>query len=248
MRSPRRRTAWRRRGRPLGELARLTNATIDGNGWLRRGAGQRERARRILTICAAPTRGSTASPCCARCSGKARSPARTALVSSFGAESAVLLDMVATIDPATPVIFLDTGKLFPETHAYREELVDLLRLARRARGRPAPPRRWRATTRAASCGAASPTCAATSARPSRCRRRSRASRAGSPGASASRPGCAASCRRSRRSGRAGGSSSTRWRCGPPTTSSSTGCCATCPSIRWSTRATARSAASPARAR
>ena len=54
---------------------------------------------------------------------------RTALVSSFGAESAVLLDMVATIDPATPVIFLDTGKLFPETHAYREELVDLLRLS-----------------------------------------------------------------------------------------------------------------------
>jgi phosphoadenosine phosphosulfate reductase len=53
---------------------------------------------------------------------------RTALVSSFGAESAVLLDMVATIDPAIPVIFLDTGKLFAETHAYREELVDLLRL------------------------------------------------------------------------------------------------------------------------
>ena len=53
---------------------------------------------------------------------------RTALVSSFGAESAVLLDMVATVDPATPVIFLDTGKLFAETHAYREELVDLLRL------------------------------------------------------------------------------------------------------------------------
>jgi precorrin-2 dehydrogenase/sirohydrochlorin ferrochelatase len=31
-----RRTAWRRLGRPLGELARLTNATIDGHGWLRR--------------------------------------------------------------------------------------------------------------------------------------------------------------------------------------------------------------------
>ena len=31
-----RRSAWRHRGRPLGELARLTNATIDGNGWLRR--------------------------------------------------------------------------------------------------------------------------------------------------------------------------------------------------------------------
>ena len=54
---------------------------------------------------------------------------RTALVSSFGAESAVLLDMVATIDPATPVIFLDTGKLFAETQAYREALVERLRLS-----------------------------------------------------------------------------------------------------------------------
>jgi phosphoadenosine phosphosulfate reductase len=53
---------------------------------------------------------------------------RTALVSSFGAESAVLLDMVASVDRRTPVIFLDTGKLFPETHAYREELVELLGL------------------------------------------------------------------------------------------------------------------------
>jgi phosphoadenosine phosphosulfate reductase len=53
---------------------------------------------------------------------------RTALVSSFGAESAVLLDMVATIDPAIPVIFLDTGKLFGETQTYREALVHLLRL------------------------------------------------------------------------------------------------------------------------
>jgi phosphoadenosine phosphosulfate reductase len=53
---------------------------------------------------------------------------KTALVSSFGAESAVLLDMVATVDPATPVIFLDTGKLFRETQAYREEMVELLRL------------------------------------------------------------------------------------------------------------------------
>jgi precorrin-2 dehydrogenase/sirohydrochlorin ferrochelatase len=30
-----RRTAWRRRGRPLGELARLTDAMIDANSWLR---------------------------------------------------------------------------------------------------------------------------------------------------------------------------------------------------------------------
>lgn len=53
---------------------------------------------------------------------------RTALVSSFGAESVVLLDMVATIDPATPVIFLDTLKLFEATQAYREELIGLLGL------------------------------------------------------------------------------------------------------------------------
>lgn len=53
---------------------------------------------------------------------------RIALVSSFGAESAVLLHLVATVDPSTPVIFLDTGKLFPETLHYRDELVTLLGL------------------------------------------------------------------------------------------------------------------------
>ncbi len=30
------------------------------------------------------------------------------VVSSFGAESVVLLDLVAAIDPATPILFLDT--------------------------------------------------------------------------------------------------------------------------------------------
>ncbi|HEX6144534.1 MAG TPA: phosphoadenylyl-sulfate reductase [Geminicoccaceae bacterium] len=53
---------------------------------------------------------------------------RTALVSSFGAESIVLLDMVATIEPATPVLFLDTGKLFEVTRQYRERVTDLLGL------------------------------------------------------------------------------------------------------------------------
>lgn len=53
---------------------------------------------------------------------------RVALVSSFGTESAILLHMVAQIDPALPVIFLDTGKLFPETLAYRDELVARLGL------------------------------------------------------------------------------------------------------------------------
>jgi len=53
---------------------------------------------------------------------------RIALVSSFGAESAVLLHMVAQIDPALPVVFLDTGKLFPETLAYRDMLAERLGL------------------------------------------------------------------------------------------------------------------------
>ncbi len=55
-------------------------------------------------------------------------PGRIALVSSFGADSAVLLHMVSEIDRATPVIFVDTGHLFPETLAYRDELVALLGL------------------------------------------------------------------------------------------------------------------------
>jgi phosphoadenosine phosphosulfate reductase len=45
-----------------------------------------------------------------------------ALVSSFGADSAVLLHMVSRIDPAMPVLFLETGKLFPETLGYQKEL------------------------------------------------------------------------------------------------------------------------------
>ncbi len=45
-----------------------------------------------------------------------------ALVSSFGAESVVLLNMIAQIDKATPVIFLDTEMLFPETLAYQRDL------------------------------------------------------------------------------------------------------------------------------
>lgn len=51
-----------------------------------------------------------------------------ALVSSFGAESAVLLHLVSQIDPAIPVLFLETGKHFPETLAYRDELTARLGL------------------------------------------------------------------------------------------------------------------------
>lgn len=46
-----------------------------------------------------------------------------AIVSSFGAESAVLLHLIGTIQPDVPVIFLETGKHFPETLAYRDTLI-----------------------------------------------------------------------------------------------------------------------------
>ena len=55
-------------------------------------------------------------------------PGRVALVSSFGTESALLLALAAEIDRAVPVIFLDTGKLFPETLEYRDALIDRLGL------------------------------------------------------------------------------------------------------------------------
>lgn len=46
-----------------------------------------------------------------------------AAVSSFGADSAVLLHMIAEVDRALPVIFLDTGKHFEETLQYRDALA-----------------------------------------------------------------------------------------------------------------------------
>lgn len=47
----------------------------------------------------------------------------TAVVSSFGTESAVLLHLIARADPTTPVIFVDTLRMFPETLAYRDTLL-----------------------------------------------------------------------------------------------------------------------------
>jgi len=51
-----------------------------------------------------------------------------AVVSSFGTESAALLKVMADVDPAIPVIFLDTGWLFEETLAYRDTLIATLGL------------------------------------------------------------------------------------------------------------------------
>jgi len=53
---------------------------------------------------------------------------RLALVSSFGAESAVLLHLVAQVNPAMPVLFLDTGMLFGQTLDYRRSLAARLGL------------------------------------------------------------------------------------------------------------------------
>jgi phosphoadenosine phosphosulfate reductase len=53
---------------------------------------------------------------------------RLAVVSSFGTESAALLKVMADVDPAIPVIFLDTGWLFEETLAYRDTLIATLGL------------------------------------------------------------------------------------------------------------------------
>lgn len=54
---------------------------------------------------------------------------KLALVSSFGTESAALLKVMADVDPAIPVIFLDTGWLFEETLAYRDTLTAKLGLS-----------------------------------------------------------------------------------------------------------------------
>jgi phosphoadenosine phosphosulfate reductase len=53
---------------------------------------------------------------------------RLSLVSSFGTESAALLKVMADVDPAIPVIFLDTGWQFEETLSYRDTLIARLGL------------------------------------------------------------------------------------------------------------------------
>lgn len=56
-------------------------------------------------------------------------PGRLGVISSFGIESALLLDMVAKIDRHLPVLFLDTGELFDETQLYRDTLAKRLGLS-----------------------------------------------------------------------------------------------------------------------
>ncbi|MCI5045445.1 MAG: phosphoadenylyl-sulfate reductase [Aquisalinus sp.] len=47
-----------------------------------------------------------------------------ALVSSFGAESSVLLHLAAQVKPDTPIIFLETGKHFAQTLSHKKKLIN----------------------------------------------------------------------------------------------------------------------------
>lgn len=53
---------------------------------------------------------------------------RLILTSSFGAQSALMLHLVTQVAPNIPVVFIDTGYLFPETYRFAQELTDRLKL------------------------------------------------------------------------------------------------------------------------
>lgn len=55
-------------------------------------------------------------------------PGEHVLTSSFGAQAAVSLHLVTRLSPGIPVIFIDTGYLFPETYRFVEELTARLEL------------------------------------------------------------------------------------------------------------------------
>jgi phosphoadenosine phosphosulfate reductase len=57
-----------------------------------------------------------------------RFPGSLVLSTSFGAQSAVMLDLATQLQPDIPVILIDTGYLFPETYRFADELTARLRL------------------------------------------------------------------------------------------------------------------------
>ncbi len=57
-----------------------------------------------------------------------KSLGRIAALSSFGVESAVLLHLIAEIDANAPVLFLETGRHFPQTLQYKDALIERLAL------------------------------------------------------------------------------------------------------------------------
>lgn len=65
-------------------------------------------------------------------------PGRIALVSSFGTEAAVLLELVARVNPDTPIIFLETGMHFAQTLQYKKTLTERFGLTNVLDIRPDP--------------------------------------------------------------------------------------------------------------
>ena len=53
---------------------------------------------------------------------------RLVLSTSFGAQAAVMLGLATSVAPGIPVVFVDTGYLFPETYQFADELSSKLRL------------------------------------------------------------------------------------------------------------------------
>lgn len=53
---------------------------------------------------------------------------RIVLSTSFGVQAAVMLHLVSRQQPDIPVIFIDTGYLFPETYRFAHEVAQLLNL------------------------------------------------------------------------------------------------------------------------
>lgn len=50
------------------------------------------------------------------------------LSTSFGAQSAVMLHLATRLAPRIPVVFVDTGYLFPETYRFADEMTRMLKL------------------------------------------------------------------------------------------------------------------------
>ena len=55
-------------------------------------------------------------------------PGGLTYVSSFGAESVVMLSLIAEVDASLPIVFIDTGMHFPQTLDYKDEVIERLGL------------------------------------------------------------------------------------------------------------------------
>ena len=107
----------------LAEIEHVYQPAAAGGPTLRRLRATVARAEGLLR-----RHGASPAPDLVRAMIRDEFPGRIAVVAAFGAESAVLLDIVAQVDPATPVLFLETGKHFAETLAYRDALAARLGL------------------------------------------------------------------------------------------------------------------------